>query len=114
VMSRMIALRIVHAWQLHKDWSLSKNNTCRLIIYDISVTKHICLSTCSWSIKFKAAYILDLQSIPWELEDNGTAAMLVPNSKEVNEILLLKRDQHHVVHIIGAVAHIIESQEYLN
>jgi hypothetical protein len=48
---------------------------------------HICL------IQYILA-ILDLQSIPWELKDNGTATMLVPNSKEVNEILLLKRDQH--------------------
>jgi hypothetical protein len=40
-----------------------------------------------------------------EKEDNGTAAMFVPNSKEVNEILLSKGDQQ-------AVAHIIASQEY--
>jgi hypothetical protein len=40
-----------------------------------------------------------------EKEDNGTAAMFVPNSKEVNEIILLKGDQQ-------AVAHIIASQEY--
>ena len=33
------------------------------------------------------------QSLENQLEDNGTAAMLVPNSK-VNEIRLLKRDQH--------------------
>ena len=35
-----------------------------------------------------------MQSIPLELEDNGTVGMLVPNSKEVNKILLLKGDQH--------------------
>jgi hypothetical protein len=28
------------------------------------------------------------------IEDNGMVAMLAPNSKEVNEILLLKGDQH--------------------
>jgi hypothetical protein len=30
------------------------------------------------------------------------AAMLVPNSKEINEILLLKRDQHGHPHIIAS------------
>jgi hypothetical protein len=33
------------------------------------------------------------QSLENQLEDNGKAAMLVPNSK-VNEIRLLKGDQH--------------------
>ena len=36
----------------------------------------------------------DLQPIPWDSEVKGLAAMLVPQTKEVNDILLFKFHQH--------------------
>ena len=36
----------------------------------------------------------DLQPIPWDSEDKGLATMLVPQTKDVNDILLFKFHQH--------------------
>ena len=39
-------------------------------------------------------FIDDLQPIHWDSEDKGLAAMLVPQTKEVNDIRLFKFHQH--------------------
>ena len=43
---------------------------------------------------FRKSGIDDLQPIPWDSEDKGLVAMLLPQTKEVNDILLFKFHQH--------------------
>jgi hypothetical protein len=83
----------IHTWILSQlDLSFSCESV--YLCSHMQVIERIVSSEEVYFYHIPTISILDLQSIPWELEENGMAARLVPSSKEVNEILLLKVDQH--------------------